>query len=71
MGVVETNSNTNDSDQELTDQHAECTPNEKWATSELLDGVERDGSGANVDQGEDQRDQEGVADGTGRREERC
>lgn len=70
VGVVEADCHTNDGDEELADQHAESTPNEEWTTTELLDRVEGDGCGAHVDQSEDQRDQEGVGDGTGRCEER-
>jgi hypothetical protein len=69
VSVVEADGNTNDANEELADQHTEGTPDEKWATSEFLNGVERERSGANVDESEDQGDQEGVADGTGRLQE--
>jgi hypothetical protein len=70
VGVVETNGNTDNSDNKLADQHAEGTPDEERTTTELLNSVEGDGGRADVDEGEDQRDQEGVADGTGGLEER-
>jgi hypothetical protein len=70
VGVVETDGNTDNSDDKLADQHAEGTPDEQRTTTELLNGVEGDGGRADVDEGEDQRDQEGVADGTSGLEER-
>jgi hypothetical protein len=70
VGVVETDGNTDDSDDKLADQHAEGTPDEERTTTELLNSVEGDGGRADVDKGEDQRDQEGVADGTSGLEER-
>ena len=70
-GVVETLSNTDDGNQELADQHTEGTEEEECAATELLHSVEGKRSGADVDQGEDERDQEGVADGTGRLQEGC
>lgn len=70
VGLVETNGNTNDGDQELADEHTKSTDDENGTTTESLDSPERQGSGADVDQREDQRDQEGVADGTGGLEER-
>jgi hypothetical protein len=69
VSVVETDGNTDDSDDKLADQHAEGTPNKERTTTELLNSVEGDGGRADVDKGEDQRDQEGVANGTGRLEE--
>jgi hypothetical protein len=71
VGVVESNSHTNDGDEELADQHAEGTPEEKRTTADLLHGVEGDGCRADVNESEDERDDEGVADSTGRLEERC
>ena len=68
-GLVEADGDTDDGNKELADQHAKGTPDEERTTSELLNGVERDGSRADVDKGEDQGDQEGVADGTGRGQE--
>jgi len=66
MSFVEADGDTNDGNKELTDQHAESTIEKDSSSTELLHGVERDRSGADVDQGEDQRDQERVADGAGR-----
>lgn len=66
MGVVEADSDTNDGDKELTDQHAQGTVDEDRPTSESLNCVERDGSGAYVDEGEDQGNKEYIADGAGR-----
>ncbi len=63
--VVETDGDTNDGDEELADEHTEGTPNEERSTTESFDGVEGDGGGADVDEGEDQGDQEGVRDGAG------
>lgn len=65
VGVVETDRNTNDSDEELADKHTKGTDNEDEATAEPLDGPEGDRGGADVDEREDQRDKEGVADGAG------
>ena len=70
MGVVETDGDTNNSDDKLAAQHAEGTPDEQGTTSELLNSVEGDGGRADVDEGEDQGDQEGVANGTSGLEER-
>jgi hypothetical protein len=69
--VVESLGDTNDGGQELANQHAESTVQQKCAATELLHSVEREGSRADVDEGEDQGDQEGVRDGAGRLEERC
>ena len=70
MGVVESDSYTNDGAEELADQHTEGSPNKKRATTELLNGVEGDWGGADVDQGKDQGDQKGVLDGSRGLEER-
>jgi hypothetical protein len=70
VGVVETNGETDNSNDKLADQHAEGTPDEQRTTTESLNGPEGDGGRADVDEGEDQRDQEGVADGTSGLEER-
>jgi hypothetical protein len=40
---VEANSDTNDAAEELTDEHAKCTPDEKRSTTKLLNSVEGDG----------------------------
>lgn len=68
-GVVESLSDTNDGNQELADQHTESTEEEKCAATELLHSVEGKRGGADVDQGEDEGDQEGVADGASRLQE--
>lgn len=51
-------------DNELADNHAQSTPEEKSTTTELFHGVEGDGSGADIDDGGDHADQERVADGS-------
>ncbi len=63
VGKVEADGHTNDSHDELADQHAESAIDEDSAATEPLDGPEREGGRAHVDKGEDERDQEGVADG--------
>lgn len=62
--LVEANRDTNDGDEELADQHAEGTIEEDGPATPLLNRVERDGGRADVDDGEDHGDEEGVADGT-------
>ena len=42
VGVVEADGDTDDGDEELADQHAEGTPDEKRTATEALDGVEGD-----------------------------
>lgn len=71
MSVVEADSDADDGNQELADQHAESTVDEERSSTELLNRVEGDRGRANVDEGEDQRDQEDVADSTGGLQERC
>jgi len=70
VGLVETDSDTDDGNNELADQHAEGTPDEEWATSNSLDRPEGDRSRQHVDEGEDEGDQERVLNGTGRLQER-
>lgn len=60
--MVETDGDTDDGDEELADQHAQGTPDEERTTTELLDGPEGEWGGADIDEGKDQGDQEGVAD---------
>lgn len=67
--LVETDSNTDNGNDELTDQHAQGTPDEQRSSTELLNGVERDRGGANVDNGEDHRSEERIGDGAGRLQE--
>jgi hypothetical protein len=69
VGLVETDSDTNDGDEELADQHAESSVDEQRAATEALNRPERQRGGADVDKGEDERDQEGVLDGTCRLQE--
>jgi hypothetical protein len=69
VSVIEADCDTDDGDEELADQHAQCTPDQEWATTELLNSVEGDRRRAHIDQGEDERDQECVADGTSRLQE--
>lgn len=64
MSVVETDSDTNDGDKELADGHTSGTPQKDGAATKALHSPEGQGGGADVDEGEDERDQEGVADGT-------
>lgn len=65
VGLVETGSNTDNGDDELADEHTEGTEDEKRTTTVLLNSVERERSGEDVDKGENERHQEGVADSTG------
>lgn len=58
-------------DNKLTDHHADCAPDENSAATETLDSVEGYWCGADVDDGEDQRHEEGVIDGVERLEEDC
>ena len=53
---------TEDSHDELHDNHTGGTDDEELATAESLDGIEGDGCGAYIDEGGDQRDQEGILD---------
>jgi len=69
MSFVEADGDTNDSNKELTNQHAESTIEKDGSSTEFFDSIEGDGSGADVHQGEDQGDQKGVADGTSRLQE--
>ncbi len=51
--------------EELADQHAEGAPDQDGAAAEALDGPEGERRGEDVDEGEDERDEEGVVDGAG------
>ena len=55
-------SNTDNSDDEFANQHSQSTPNEDCTTAVLLNDVEGDGSRADVDEGGDETDEEGVVD---------
>jgi hypothetical protein len=63
--LVEADGDTDDGDNELADHHAEGAPHEQGTAAEALDGPEGEGRRADVDEGEDKRDQERVADGAG------
>lgn len=54
---------TDDGGDELTDPHAERTVDQKRSTTESLNGPEGDGSGADINEGSNERDQEWVGDG--------
>lgn len=69
VGVVETDSDTDDGNEELADKHTEGTDDEDAAATEALDGPEGQGGREDVDQGEDERDEETVVDGTSGLEE--
>jgi len=64
VGLVETNGDTNDGNEELAEEHTKGTPEEERTTTEFLHGEKGDGSRADIDKGEDQGDQESVANGT-------
>jgi hypothetical protein len=53
-------SSSDGTDNKLADQHPDGTPDEKLAATELLDTIESDGGGNDVDQVGDERDQERV-----------
>ena len=63
MRFVEADSNADDGDEELANHHGTSAIDEERATTELLHGVEGDGSRADIDECKDQGDQECVADG--------
>lgn len=69
--VVVWKSGSDCADDELTEYHAECTPDEEGTAAETLDGPEGDWSRADVHDGEDQRHQEGVFDCAEGLEEDC
>lgn len=69
VSVVETDGNTDDGDDELADKHTEGTDEKDAAATESLNGPEGQRSGEDVDEGEDERDEESVGDGTGGLEE--
>ena len=60
--LVEANSDTDNGDNELADEHSEGTVDEEGSSSELLDGVEGDRGGAHVDNREDHGDEKRVID---------
>lgn len=67
--MVEADGDTNDGNEELADEHTKSTNKKNGSTTESLNSPERQGSGADVDEGEDERDEEDVVDGTGGLEE--
>ena len=58
--VVAAIGGTDDGDDELADNHAQSTPDQKRATSESLNGPEGDGSGAHVDESRNETNEERV-----------
>lgn len=62
MLILSSRSNTHDPNYKLADQHAQCTVYEDFATSESLNGIERDRSAADVDERGNNTDQEWIAD---------
>jgi hypothetical protein len=61
IGVVRSD-RSHDPDNEFANKHAERSVDEQRSSTELLDGVKGHGSGAHIDEGGDERDQERVAD---------
>ena len=61
-GFVVGESGADCADDELADDHSEGAPDEDGAATKALNGVEGDGGAADVDEGEDQGDEEGVGD---------
>jgi hypothetical protein len=62
IGVVAID-RTGDGDDKLADDHSQGAPEEERAAAEFLNGPEGDGGRADVDEGGDETDQEGVVDG--------
>lgn len=69
VSVVEADGDTNDGDEELADKHTEGTDEEDASATESLNGPEGERSRADVDEGEDERDEEDVVDSTSGLEE--
>lgn len=67
--LVESSGDTNDGNNVLADEHASSTPDEDCAATKLLNDVEGDRSGADVDQSEDEGDEEDIRDVGGLLEE--
>jgi len=57
-----TGSDTDDTNDELADHHTRGTPDHDCTTTPFLNDIEGDRSGADVDKGRDQTDEEGVRD---------
>jgi len=70
LELVESDGDTDDGHEELADKHTKSSIDEERSATELLNSVEGDGSGADVDDGENHGDQERIVDGAGGREER-
>jgi hypothetical protein len=68
--VVEADGDTNDGNEELADKHTEGTDEEDASATESLNSPEGEGSRADVDEGEDERDEEDVVDSASGLEER-
>jgi len=60
--VVFSISDSDNGDQELADNHAQSTPQKQGTTTNLLNGVEGDRGRADIDNGGDHGDEEGVLD---------
>lgn len=69
VSLVETGSDTNDGHEELADQHTGTTSDEDGTATEALDSPEGQGSGADVNNGEDHGGEENILDSTSRLEE--
>ena len=61
--VFSSGGNTDDGNDKLTDQHSKGAIDQQSATTEFLDGEERDRGAADVDEGGDETDHEWIADG--------
>lgn len=62
IGVLASSRGAKNSHNELTDAHTDGTPEEKWATTKLVDGPETGQGGHDVNDRGDDLDREGVAD---------
>lgn len=66
MGVIEPGGDPDNGNKELADEHAERSPDQQSASSEPLNGVERDWGREHVDQREDESYDKAVFDRPGR-----
>jgi hypothetical protein len=69
VSVIEADGDTDDGNEELADEHTKSAVDQERAATEFLDCVEGDWGAAHVDEGEDERDQEGVLDSASRLKE--
>jgi hypothetical protein len=69
--LLSTLGDTNGTNNELCDDHANGTTNQQGTTAKSLNGPERDGGREHVDESSDQGDQEGVLDRAKLVEEGC